>query len=336
MKKICLIGNGNLAHAIAACSHSERYSITIYSANAGSFEELIEITNIAQPNSPAKRVRLTNNLRAAVEGAAIVLLCVPTHVRRLMLEKLNPYMKDGMAVGAFPGTSGFDGEVKAIIQASVNIFSAQRVPYICRIIENNKSVEAFAKPEIYLAASNFGQIAPDLNAILGMPCVELAHFDEVNLSNSNPLLHTARLHTYILRNGEPDLTVDSNLGFYADWNNVASEVLLAMDEEFMKLACSLGLKGIKSLKEHYKVNTSEGLTLKIRSIEAFKKIKFPHINKKNNITRIDLNSRYFKEDYELGLKYILFRLEKNNLESKTINLIYKEYDSSIKNINTIE
>lgn len=326
MIKVCLIGNGNLAHAIAACRHSEQYNISIYSANASSAEEHIFIRNTAQPDSKAQPVTLTNNLAAATRDASIVLLCVPTHVRKPLLEQLNPLLKDGTAVGALPGTSGFDVEVTELIQASVNTFSAQRVPYICRVVEKSRTVEAFPKAEIHIAANDFPSIAPHLTALLGMPCVEMGHFDEVNLSNSNPLLHTARLYTYILRNGEPDLTIDPQLGFYADWNNAASQTLLAMDEEFMALVKTLNLKGIKSLKEHYGVTDIQTMTQKIRSIESFKKIKFP-VAETDKGHRLDLTSRYFAEDFGHGLRYLNSLLTKHKVNNGLTDSIFQLYTS---------
>lgn len=328
MTKVCLIGNGNLAHAISACRKSEHYSITIYSASASFSDEVLYISNTAQPGTDPKPATLTNDLTAAVKDAEIVLLCVPTHVRKPLLEKLNPLLKDGTAVGAFPGTSGFDSEVTQLIQASVNTFSAQRVPYICRIVEKNKAVEAFPKPEIHVAANDFAGIGRHLNALMGIPCVELHHFDEVNLSNSNPLLHTARLYSYILRNGEPDLTVDPSLGFYADWDDQASKTLLEMDREFMLLVEKLGLSGIKSLKQHYCVTDPASMTSKIRSIEAFKKIKFPATGV--TISSLDLNSRYFQEDFGYGLRYLNGMLIKHNIENTEINTVLNLYTSNIE------
>ena len=64
---------------------------------------------------------------------------------------------------------------------------------------------------------------------------------EVSLSNSNPLLHPARLYT-MWKDWQPRIIYPRNPQFYAEWTIEASTLLLKMDDEFQHLLKVLGLE----------------------------------------------------------------------------------------------
>lgn len=80
--------------------------------------------------------------------------------------------------------------------------------------------------------------------------------------------------------------------------------MLGIDSELQKMCkvlTEIDMRGVVSLKTHYESPTVSDLTRKIRSIPSFKGIYAPLIPTQSNEFRIDVNSRFFTEDFPYGL-----------------------------------
>ena len=94
--------------------------------------------------------------------------------------------------------------------------------------------------------------------------------------------------------------------FYEEWNDEASELLIACDEEVQKICRALPafeLQYVKSLKIHYESPNVEAMTKKLSSIAAFKGLKTPTVETEDGLIP-DLHSRYFTADFSYGLTII--------------------------------
>jgi NAD/NADP octopine/nopaline dehydrogenase, alpha-helical domain. len=93
--------------------------------------------------------------------------------------------------------------------------------------------------------------------------------------------------------------------FYEDWDDFSSEILIAADEDFMRLIEKLPItKGaVPRLLDYYESTDATSLTKKIKSIAAFKKIKAPMLESHNGFVP-DFNNRYFTEDIPFGLQIL--------------------------------
>jgi hypothetical protein len=162
------------------------------------------------------------------------------------------------------------------------------------------------------------EIQKILSNLLNMNIVLLDDFMEVNLTNSNPILHSARLYSLLQKKHFP---IEQEVLFYEEWDDDASKILLDMDEEFMLLVDKLGLKNIRSLKEHYGVIDPREMTKKMQSIEAFKGIKAPLKNDSNRYV-FDTDSRYFQEDIGHDLAYILKIADAEGVAAPVVHSVY--------------
>jgi hypothetical protein len=312
---ITIIGSGNIAHALIAClninTSDKLYILTSTQKNWSAI--------VAQKDKVGYITEITDDPSRVIPQSNIIMFTLPSFAREEILFKIAPYIQANTLIGAFPGTGGFDEEVKQVLyHKKINIFSAQRVPYIARIIERGKSVKVTPKENIYIAVDKDKlQVKVLLSKLLNMKVILLDNFLEVNLSNSNPILHSARTYS-LLKNQQ---VYHSPVLFYETWNNEASILLLKMDEEFMNLINKLQLKNIKSLKEHYQVNSIEEMTAKIQSIPAFKGISMPMIKTDKGFIA-DTQSRYFSEDIGIGLKYIREYSKRLKIKTPTIDEVY--------------
>jgi len=321
---ITIVGFGNIAYALIACMN--RKNINKVFVLSRSSKEVVLI-KADYNNSVGSIEHITSSAEDIIPKSDIILFTVPSFARVDYLKKIAPFVKENCLIGAFPGIGGFNKEVLSIINdKNVNIFASQRVPYIARIIKKGESVQVTPKNSINIAVQKeHKNVQSILKDILQMEIYLLDDFMEVNLSNSNPILHTARL--YVIFN--KIRTYNREVLFYEEWDNKSSDILLKMDAEFMQIVNKLNLKNIKSLKEHYEVSNIEEMTDKIKSIKAFYGIKAPLI-KKDNIYLPDINSRYFIEDINIGLKYIKDYAKKINIKTPTINMVYDMLSNLMK------
>ena len=310
---ITIIGSGNIAHALVTCLNIE-ITDKIYVLTSQLFDSDIIKTNL-QP-CKGKIDLISNEPSEIIPKSDLIILTVPAHVRQNIIERISPFIRLSSIIGSFPGVAGFNEEVEKFINKDINIFASQRVPYIARIEKKGYFVNVDKKDEIYVAIKyNQQDIKQLLEKLLGLKVNILNNFLEVNLSNSNPILHSARLYDII-----QDEDIKEDIYFYKEWTDNTSKILLAMDNEFMKIVKQLKLN-IKSLKEHYEVQNYSEMTQKIKSIKSFQNIKVPVIKNPNGYI-LDIFSRYFTEDIDKSLFYIKKYATLKSIDIPNINKVF--------------
>jgi len=322
---ITIVGSGNIAHALIACLNLEKTD-NIFVLTSKVFVSDIIKTNLEQCKGSIDVI--SNNPSEVIPKSDLIILTVPAHIRKSVISKISPFIRSDSIIGSFPGVAGFNEEVEELIKVDINIFASQRVPYISRIQKKGFLVNVDKKDEIYVAIKYNSQSVKNLlEKLLGLRVNILNSFLEVNLSNSNPILHSARLYD-IITNSQID---KGDIYFYKEWTDNASKILLAMDDEFMQIVKQQKLN-IKSLKEHYAVANYNEMTQKIKSIKSFQNIKVPIIRDVNrNI--LDISSRYFTEDIDKSLFYIKEYAKIKSIDTPNIDKVFnrlKKYkDSSL-------
>lgn len=318
---ITIIGSGNISHALIALLGSVN-DVYVLSTSLIDVEYITAYSDTDELLSSGKIKKITDNPALIIPISDIIIFTVPSFLRKKNLELISQYVSNNTLIGSFPGTGGFELLTKTYIKnKKINIFSSQRVPFIARIMNRGMSVKVSLKETMEIAVLRNKFAVKDLfQNLFNMNVIVLNDFLEVNLSNSNPILHSARLYSlfyqYSCDNG-----YSKEIYFYREWNDFASEILLNADEEFMSIVKKLNLTNVKSLKEYYEVNTAEEMTKKIISIEAFKDIKTPMIKIKD-VYHPDFNSRYFIEDILYGLKFIRDYAQKLDIKIVTIDRIF--------------
>lgn len=319
--EITIVGSGNIAHALVAYLGNKQMNNTVHVLSSQKQEwEEVE-ANDGEGNVVKGRTGIiTDDPSEIIPASDLILFTLPSFARKKVLKQIAPFVQENTIIGSFPGIAGFDEEVNQNIDIkNIAVFSSQRAPFIARVKERGKSVIAVKKDSVHIAVSkNHKQIKNMLEDILDMHINLLDSFNEVNLSNSNPILHTARLYAIL----QTKSIYDDKILFYEEWDNFASEILLKMDEEFMSIVHTLKLKNVKSLKEHYGIHNNISMTHKIRSIAAFKDIYAPMIKLDSGQYILDIHSRYFTEDVAVGLKYIKDTANNKGVNTPMINEVF--------------
>ena len=141
------------------------------------------------------------------------------------------------------------------------------------------------------------------------------------------ILHPARLYSLFKNKKE----YDKIPLFYVDWDLESSKILLECDKELFYLITIINQKNknnkiyVKGILEHYESNNAIELTNKIKSIKSFSKIYTLMIQNNNKKFICDINSRYITEDIFIGMKYLIDKSNKYNIDIPYIKKIYYHF-----------
>jgi hypothetical protein len=249
----------------------------------------------------------------------IILLCLPGFMIEGTLRKILPYITN-QAIGSIVSSTGFFFFAHDIFDKDTRLFGFQRVPYIARVEEYGKSARLLGyKSKLYMATENLSdEFIKQWSVFLNTPIEQLPSYLDASLSNSNPILHPSRLYA-LWHNWDGESEYPTNIRFYADWDDLSSEIYLECDKELQSLTRKLNVK-VTPVLEYYECNNAKELTRKIRSIQAFQTIEAP-MNKTYNGWKPDTKSRYFTEDFPYGLQIIKNLAEKNQIPTPTIDKV---------------
>lgn len=327
--KICICGGGNLGHVTAGFFASQDdLQVSLLTTKPERWSRYLEVVDVNGKTYKGKLERVSSEPKDVISEADIVLICLPGFAIHEVLCNIKPWLNIKSWVGTVVSSTGFFFEAMKVLPQIQPLFGFQRVPFISRIINYGHVAELKGYKESLSVAveqtDNKEEVRATLEKIFMTPVKLLDSYYEVSLSNSNPLLHTARLYT-MWKDWEPGVSYDNNPEFYCDWTIQASELLIAMDKEFQTLLKKIGLKegAIPPVLQYYDSTDARTLTNKLHSIPAFKGILSPMVVNKFGRYEPDFSSRYFTEDFPYGMRFIVETARKNNVEIPTIVEIYK-------------
>lgn len=312
MKSItfCICGGGSLGHVMAGVISSQGYTVNVLTNHPEKWNQSILIYDINQKILDGNLQKISNLPSECIPDADIVLICLPGYLINEKLQQIKKYLKSTAIVGSIVSNTGFFIMANHVLGDDYNLFGFQRVPFIARTNEYGKSAFLLGrKKSLKMAFSRKNDSQKYLTLfsnLLDTPISLLGHILEATLTNSNPILHPARLYN-LFHNWDSKYVYDKEFLFYEEWTDESSDILINCDKEFQNIISKLPIDNseIPSLLEYYESEDKYALTKKIKSIEAFKNIKAPMIKKDNGYIP-DLNSRYFTEDIPYGLLLIKY------------------------------
>ena len=336
--KITICGGGNLGHVTAGFLASQNgQEVSLLTTRPDCWTKDLEIIDNNGRKYRGCLKRISAEPADVIPEADIVLVCLPGYAIHHVLSRIVSYLKPDAWVGTVVSSTGFFFEAFEILPKTQPLFGFQRVPFISRVIEYGHAAELKGyKESLYVAVEQTGEkekVRDELENLFMTPTYLLDSYYEVSLSNSNPLLHTARLYT-LWKEWKPGKSYHHNPYFYADWTIETSELYINMDEEFQSLLKVIGVKenSIPTVLDYYESHDAVSLTKKICSISAFQGILSPmKANSKGDYVP-DFSSRYFTEDFPYGMRFIVETAERNRVEIPIISMIYKWGMSKIEKL----
>ncbi len=323
-KTVCICGGGGLGHTIAANISSKGYQVNLLTGHPTQWHNQIEVTDSRGATIMGHITNISNRPEDVIPQSNIILLCVPGYLIQQTLRQIAPFINKGMSIGSVVCSNGFFWIAQNILSKENSLFGFQRVPYISRVTEYGKKADLKGyKSQLKIGGNkncNLKELASFFSISLNTPTVTLNHYLEATLTNSNPILHPARI--YGMLSPFTTSSFDKEFLFYEEWDDFSSEILIKCDEEFQRLLSLLPINQaeIPSILTYYESVDASSLTQKIRSIEAFKGIKMNMISEKNQF-RIDYTNRYFTEDIPYGLLIIKSLADLLQIKTPTIDTV---------------
>lgn len=325
--RICICGGGNLGLVCAGYLGSKKdVSLMIFTRKPSLWASELVVIDPYQNQFRCRPIMISAEAKEVIPQSDIVLLCLPGFAIESTLKEILPYVTKNTVIGSIVSSTGFFFMAHEILPKSIPLFGFQRVPFIARTTEYGHKANLLGyKQELRIAVEGL----PDkenfrntIEVLFSTPTQLLNNYYEACLTNSNPILHTGRLFSMWHHwNGD---VYDKPILFYKEWNDEASQLIIDMDEEFMRLVRALGISetAIPSLLTYYESSDKSTLTKKIISIPAFSSI-FAPMRQVNNGWIPDFKSRYFIEDFPFGLRYIKQELSRLAIPAPIICKVYQ-------------
>lgn len=330
MKTLCICGGGSLGHVVAGVlSAKEKVIVNLLTERPSLWKHRITIYTPDNDTLIGEIRKISSDPKEVIPEADIVLFCLPGFLIRTELLKIREWLKPGTFVGGIFSSTGFFFEAKKILDESIPLWGFQRVPYIARVKEYGTSANLLGYKDCYnIAVEQVSEKQKEefrffIEDVFERPTKLLNNYLEASLTNSNPILHTSRLYS-MFHTWHSGVFYSRNVLFYEEWTRDASELLIAMDNEFFKLLSVLPVSSdfLPQILEYYGCNDAESLTNKLSSIEGFKGIWSP-MKKVNEGWIPDFLSRYFTEDFPYGLRFIWQLAREHKVDVPTIDRVFE-------------
>ena len=327
---ICICGGGNLGHSIAgraAAVLKGRDQVRLLTRKPELWSNTISVEDDLGHVFANPLAMVTNDAKKAVDGADIILLCLPGFAIEEELNRLLPLLSPNTLVGSVVCSTGFFFRAFDILDKETRLFGFQRVPFVARIAEyGHRSYIWGYRNEVFMATCNTDKetnkrLCDFFKEMFGTPVKMLENYMEAALTNSNPILHTGRLYAMWGQWDEKPFPRQSY--FYKEWTDEASKIIIDMDKEFFDLLAALHVRkgAIKTLLEHYESTDASSMTAKISGIPSLSKVLSP-MKKAEDGYLPDFQSRYFTEDFPYGLAILHKLMHEHGVASPTTDKIF--------------
>lgn len=333
--KVCVCGGGNLGHVVTAfLSLQPDVDVTLLTRSPRRWSHDITLLMPDNTEHLCQVSDITADASVAIPAADYVIMCLPGYAFADEMRLIAPYLSTDTVVGSVVSNTGFFFEAQKYLPSGITLFGLQRVPFISRtLIYGHKAhlmgtkaalqVCVTDNPESLSNSSGKEEVRAMLERLFATPVSLLDSIFEASLSNSNPLLHPARMYS-MWKDWDGDRIYDTNCLFYEGWTDEASEILIAMDREFFRLLDVLSVRkgSIPTILDYYESTDAASLTTKLHSIKAFHGILSPMRRVERGYVP-DLSSRYFTEDFLLGMSMIQRLAMEHNVPAPVINRVYE-------------
>lgn len=331
--KITIVGGGNIGTQFAVHCAEKEHEVTVYTSKPEIYDGHLNIVNEEGVTTHEGNIKLaTADPEIAFRNAEFIMVTMPATMMRTVAETIYDHTCKDSIIGVVPGNGGSECAFRKCIERGNVFFGIERVPAIARLVQKGKTVRSTGyRDELHVAAlpkKNAEMCAELISGIFDMKTTVIPSFLNLTMTPSNPILHTSRLRT-LFGDWHKGVVYKSVPLFYEEWDDAASELLLACDEEVQEICRSLPefeLQYVKSLRIHYESPTVEAMTKKISSIAAFKGLTTPTVTVEGGLIP-DLHSRYFTADFSYGLTIIKQVADFAGVKTPNINATMAWYKS---------
>lgn len=281
--KILVIGAGNGGQTMAGHLSMMGHQVSLYDIDVHKIEALKELGCIKLEGclqGYGKIKTITTDIKAALEGAEIIMVTTVANAHRAVAKSLAPYLIDGQVVVLNPGRTCGALVFKQTLKNEgcrkrIYLGEAQTLVYACRVIENGHVNVIGIKDEVLLSglpAKDTDFILHKLNPIFS--CFQKA--DNVLTTSLENI--GAMFHPCVLLFNAATIERNEVFWFYRDMTEQVAEFIEKFDAERLAVGKAYGIEllGVKDwIKFAYKNTKGETLCERMRNNPAYHDIKSP-------------------------------------------------------------
>lgn len=332
---ITIVGAGNMGLCLLGYLASRGHNVVLYSSSKKLFNKSLVLKNHeTKEEYTINNYLVTSSVEVAFQCCDFVFCTYPAFLRKEFIQKIEDVINPRSILCFVPGYGGAEYFCKRLLQRGVKICGLQRVPYVARYeIENNRICANILsiKKQLFVAAipkDTTHHDAKVLESLLQIPTVPLREYLAVTMAPSNPLLHISGLYG-VFCNSSRETIFHKELNFYEEWSDKTSLLLFDYDNELQNICKSMSplfdLEEVVPLPIYYESPTPQEMTIKLKSIEAFKVVKVPLKKVGNNEFKVDTQSRMFVEDFPYGVCMFKAFAQLSGVETPIIDRLLEFY-----------
>lgn len=329
-----ICGGGNLAHAMAAWLGCHGHKVSIVTRRPTDWASELRATLPDGSGATAPLASVSTDY-GTLGDCEIILLTAPRFAIPSMCNQVRPHIHAGQLLAIAPGTPELLSMRGDPAWRHVELMGIYKVPFICRADVYGHRVSILGSRAVNRAwvsgNTDWGTRSSQVAALFDTPLERLGSPYPFLLTNSNPLLHPARLSTMFADYRE-GVCYDHNILFYEEWTEAASERYIQADAELLEICRRIPEMRIGTdivpVLEYYESHDAASLTAKIRSIPAFKGITSPMVQTAGGWIP-DFSSRYFTEDIPWGTALICELARKLNVPTPTLDAFVQWNDTML-------
>ncbi len=325
--KITICGGGNGAQTLVAiAARNLSCLVDVYAPLADEAQRLLAgveahggLEACGAVQAQARPHRISTDPAEVIPGSQVVVLVLPAFAHEAVLHQVAPYLDDGAWVGAIPARGGFDYCAARVLalhsRPGTRLFGLQTLPWACRIQEYGQVVHVLGVKEAVDAASrpaaSIGELAPFLQAMLGLPVEPAASLLALTLANTGQLIHPGIMYgLYAGWDGTPFAAAEV-ASFYHGLNEAGARTLAALDADVQAIRRRLepeqDLAAVRPLLEWLRrsygpaIGDPSTLLTAFVTNRAYAGLKAPVREISAGRFVPDFGARYLAEDVPFGL-----------------------------------
>lgn len=303
LEKICVLGGGNGAHAMAADLALKGFDVNM--CEAPEFKDHfattmnrkeIEFVDIWDNKKIAKLTMATTDFGAAIKDTQYIMMPIPAIGHKPFFERIAPHLEDGQTLVMWPGN--FSALLFAhmlrekAINKDITLAECHTLPWGCRLLAPGSvkiAVEAWKLLIAAFPAKHTEKVVADLEGTY--PVIPGEHVLATSLNNLNPIVHPAGC---VLNAGWID-TLGKDFYFYRHGTTLSiARVIKAVYEEVVKIGQAVNVKMLEYPEESFFSKT--------QIMSVYFRASFDKEGAVANISGpSSMKDRYITEDVPYGL-----------------------------------
>lgn len=326
--KATLVGGGNSAHVLAVLLAGRGHSVTVLTHRPTEWSSELELDH------PAGTLHghihsVTSDPKEAMANADVAFLCMPVHQYPSGLHWILPglAMNPDCMFGPLYGQAGFNWMVQKTAKESGiplnNYFAIGMLPWIARTQTYGKRVACYGgKLRNCIACSNDGTFRNLNSGILndfsfsytGKGAFErVPNFITLTLTVDNQIIHPSRCFG-LAHEAESWASEESVPFFYRDFDQFSADIQMGVDSDCSAVRRKL-VSLYPTLDNHFMMNYLEfehwlygfnnpDIRTSFVTSTRLRDLKSPVVKGNDGRWRIDVQYRYFKDDFAFGLDIV--------------------------------